>query len=273
MKRSIVLIIFLSLTFVIGCDHGSIMKKFANPKDEAEARSYIDLLRNSKFDEIEKAIDPTIKVPNVRETNLKMHTLIPDQEPISIKVVGFQTHYSADYSTVNVTFEYQFSDRWLLANAALKRKDGVTTLVGLNVIPLQDSLENINAFTLANKSILHYLFLIITVFIALFSIYTLVLCIKTKPLPKKWLWIIFILIGAGKVGINWTSGEIFYMVLAVQLFSAAASAQLYNPWVISFSLPIGAIIFLIRRNQYKLVSHADSQKRGEEVEINTKPEV
>jgi asparagine N-glycosylation enzyme membrane subunit Stt3 len=66
---------------------------------------------------------------------------------------------------------------------------------------------------------------------------------------RKWLWILFILFGFGKLSINWTTGQWGVMVLAAQLFSASAAAAYFGPWIVSVSLPVGAVLFLIKRRR------------------------
>jgi len=61
------------------------------------------------------------------------------------------------------------------------------------------------------------------------------------------LWGLFILFGIGKVAVNWTTGQWEASPLALQLFSASAGASLNGPWVFAVSLPLGAIVFLLRR--------------------------
>ena len=83
----------------------------------------------------------------------------------------------------------------------------------------------------------------------LITLYALVLCVKTKPLKRKWLWILFILVGFGQFVINWSTGEFQIAPLALQLFSASALASPYGPWIIAVSLPIGAALFIDRRRK------------------------
>jgi hypothetical protein len=94
---------------------------------------------------------------------------------------------------------------------------------------------------------MQYFVLALAVFFPLLTLYALVLCAKT-PLPRrKWPWVLFILLGIGKLAVNWTTGSWGMTPVAVQLFSASATAPLYGQWTVAVSLPLGAIIFLVRR--------------------------
>jgi hypothetical protein len=251
-----VALIFLALA--TGCSQERMMTAVTPSGDEQAARSYIDLLREHKFDQIQNDIDPEVRTPKLHETLVEMATMIPPQTPISLKVVGANTFSSPSFYKSNITFEYQFPGKWLLANVAVQKKDGVSTIVGFNVKGIPDSLENLNSFKLRGKGILQYAVLAGTILAPLFSLYVLVLCARTKIPKRKWLWIIFILFGIGKFAVNWTTGQWGFMPVSIQLFSAAASAPPYGAWTLSISLPLGAIWFLLRKNNFDLAASQQS---------------
>jgi len=245
------------LVVIGGCDQATMMKTMTPAEDEQAARGYIDLLRTNQFARIEEDLNPDIKTPNVHDTLIKMAALIPSQDPQSVKVVGSNISQSPELYQSNITFEYQFPNKWLLANVARQKKDGVTTIIGLNVTPISDSLENLNKFTLSGKSPLHYAVLFAVVLVPLFTLFVLVLCIRTRMKRRKWLWIILIILGFGKFTINWTTGQWSITPLAIQLFGASTYSPPYGAWVLSASLPLGAILFLLVR---KMLSEAASKR-------------
>jgi len=252
--RSIYLIgISLALWAISGCDQTSMMNKMTPPEDEALAKNYINFLRGNKFELIEKDFDPSLKGPNIRETLVSMAALMPAQQPISVKVVGAQVSNLSmngkNSSNTNITFEYQFPGKWLLVNVATQKKDGGFSIVGFRVTPITDSLENLNRFTLTGKSPLHYAVLMLAILFPLFILCVLVLCIRTKMEKRKWLWIIFIVLGVGQFAVNWTTGQWNLNLLHLQLLGAGAFSPLYGAWIVSVSLPLGAIVFLFRRKK------------------------
>jgi hypothetical protein len=249
MKRAIYLIGILILVMVAGCDRDTMIKKMTPPEDEAIARGAIDLLRQKEFEQIEKDIDPSLRNAGLHDNLVKMNALLPAEDPETIKVVGVQITQSQDSRMTIITYEYAYPGKWLLINVAVQKKGGSSTIVGFNINQLPDSLENLNRFTLVDLSGLQYLVLALAIFLPLFSLYTLVLCIRSKLGKRKWLWIIFILLGFGTFSLNWTTGETSFQILSVQILSAAANAAPYGPWTISISLPLGAILFLLLRGR------------------------
>lgn len=241
---------------MVGCSQEAFLNKIAPPAQQEIARGYIEKLRNRDFTVIEKVMDPSIAGQLEGGVLAKMADLFPKGEPTSAKLVGanrFST--DKDGTTLNLTYEFQFGDRFLLTNVATKTKEGVETIVGFRVQPLPLSLEAQNRFTLSNKTALQYAVLAAAVASALFTLYALVICVRTKLARRKWLWILFILFGFGKIMVNWTTGAWDFRILSFQLFSAAAFADYFGPWIISVALPIGAAVFLNRRKTLEVSAH------------------
>jgi hypothetical protein len=133
-------------------------------------------------------------------------------------------------------------------------KDGKLSIVGLHVYPEKEPLEAQNRFRWAGKSALEYAVFAYGVAAMLFTVVVLIVAAKTKMRRRKWLWILFILFGVGKISVNWATGHWGIALLAVQLLSFSAYAEYFGPWTLSVSLPIGAILFLIRRNSLRLLN-------------------
>ncbi|MEI7037627.1 hypothetical protein WAT24_12735 [Fulvimonas yonginensis] len=234
-----------------GCDHAGRLKAVSSPAEEKLATHYIDLLRAHRYGQIEQDMDRALQTPALHEQVVAMARILPAPAPLSVKLVGVTTFEGSGLRQSNHTFEYQYPDRWLLINVAVQRKDGAATIVGFHVQQLTSSLEEANRFRLAGKSPLHYLVLTGAVLVPLLCLFALVACIRT-PLPhRKWLWILFILLGVCSLSINWTTGEWRFLPVSFQLFGAAAFQPAYGPWTVSVSLPLGAIWFLARRKRFR----------------------
>jgi hypothetical protein len=245
-------LLFSMLLVALGaCSQQNMLQKFASPAEQSAARHYIDLLRQGRYEVIEAAMDPTIGGPSLHVTLVSMAALIPAGEPTSVTLVGANRMKASGSETVNLTFEYNFSGKWILANVATKRDSGPTTIVGFHIYPQSESLEQQSKFVLGGKSAFQYLALGLAIILPLFTLLALVICIKTKLKGRKWPWVLFIIFGIGKFALNWRTGQWGYSFLNIQLLSAGAFAPLYGPWTIFLSIPAGAIVFLMRRKQLK----------------------
>jgi hypothetical protein len=240
--------------FLVGCDEAALMKKWTPPEAEKIARSYVDLLRQREFDRIERDLDASIKDSNVRDTFAKMAAIFPTGDPQSVKVVGAHIFRGQGYATTDITLEYQFPSKWLLVSVTTQSKGNVSTVTGFHVNPMPDSLENLYKFSLLGKGTGQYLVLICGVCALLFSLYVLVLCIRTKIGKTKWRWMLFILVGLMRFAVNWTTGEFTFTPIAFNLPCVAATRPLYGPWTLAVYLPVGAILFLNHRRKKKAAS-------------------
>jgi hypothetical protein len=262
-----VLLILVLLT-VTGCSQDELLQKFAPKEDQAFAEHCIDLLINRRFDEFEQLSDTSIKSQNLRTTLQKMSDFFPTEKQTSIKLVGAHQSMSALYSaaasdhsySTDLIYEYRFPTKLLLINVNIQRKNGHTGIVGFHVRPEDRGMEEQNRFHIGmDNSILALPMLLLAVFLPIFTIYTLIVCIRTELSGKKWPWIFFIIFGFGKITLNWTTGQFMIAPFFVQLLSASAIAEPYGPWMISISLPVGAIVFLRKMKQARLISNAPKE--------------
>jgi hypothetical protein len=245
---------FVAIAFCLclaGCTRAQLMKRITPREDESFARRYVELLRQQAFDQVEHVLDPSIAGSDVRNKLATMVGLFPSGDPKSTKVVAFSFRPGRESSTHWLTLEYEFPDKWLLVAISIQRKGGASTIAGLSVTPLADSLEHVNRFSLVGKSALQYAVLGLALVAAIFSFYVFVVCLRTKRQNRKWLWAIFILAGVGKLGVNWTTGALQFTPLAINIPCAGGSAMtVYGPWVVSVYAPLGAIVYLMKRRKH-----------------------
>ena len=89
------------------------------------------------------------------------------------------------------------------------------------------------------------------IFIPIFILFAVVQCIRTLMPRRKWLWIIFILVGVTEFQLNWTTGEIGFKLLNVSLLAAGfAKFSPVSPLILKVGVPLGAIIFLLERSRW-----------------------
>jgi hypothetical protein len=262
MKRPILASVGLGGLFLAalsGCNQATLMQKTIPQEDEAITRRYVDDLRQNRLNQIEQDLDPGLKDSNMHGTLASMAAMFPAQEPVSTKVVGFRS-FLGNIRRTEITLDYEYPQKWLLAEVVTQKSGGATSIVGIHVTPIANSLENLNRFTLVGKGATQYAILSLAVLAPLLSLSVLVLCIKTRMGKKKWVWLIFVVLSVGKLVVNWTTGQVFFIPLAIQVPAGGANAQLYGPWLVYVSIPLGAIIFLIMRKS--LVEPVQQTQQG-----------
>jgi len=229
------------------------------PEDEQAARHYVDLLRQGDFARIAADTDPAVRPSLSRDALAKMAAAIPPGEPASVKVVAAAalTGETADggFTQNMLTLEYAYPDaapaRWLVVGVALRKAavgGAAPTLAGFRITPLPSDLATLNRFTLAGKTPLHYLVLVLALVIPVFTLYAAFVLIRT-PLDtwKKALWMAAIVAAVGRFTIDWTFGLWSLKPFSLLLFGTAAYAPPYGAWQVSFGLPLGAAAFLLWR--------------------------
>ncbi|MFV1998254.1 MAG: hypothetical protein ACC641_09625, partial [Acidiferrobacterales bacterium] len=251
MKTLIKMFAVTTLLLTASCSFEELTDKVI-PKQESEfAQDYLLVLRDKDFDYVKKYIDPG-DGNSITDAKLRqISEYFPGGELLSTKIIGLQVSLFDSKWQGKFSFEFQFTDGWALANIILRRSGDVLSVVGFNVIRTEASQKDINKFTLTGKSALQYFVLLLAVVAPLFILITTYFCIRT-PIPKwKWLWVLFILVGFGSISINWTTGQFGFQPLSLKLLSASAvAAGSFAPWIISTSIPLGAILFWFKRHTY-----------------------
>jgi Phospholipase_D-nuclease N-terminal len=236
----------LATILACGCTKQELIQKFAPAQDQAMAKEYMDDLREGAIDRIEAHVDPSMQSPTLPATLQRMAALVPHETPDSVKLVGALSMRASGRTTRTLTFEYGFHGTWVLLSVVTQDLSGRTTLMGLHIQRLDRSVEELNRFTLLGKSTLEYTIFILAILLPLLTLYALVVCVRRKPPGRKWPWIVFILFGVGKVAVNWTTGAWAVIPISFQLFSASAVRPLYGAWTLAVSIPLGAIVFLLK---------------------------
>lgn len=241
----------LLVIFIVGCSARSVMEHAA-PETAQEAKTNFDYLRHEQYSQIEPSLDASIDRTDLASRLQEMAAMIPAGEPISEKTVGaYASCETRKGCFTRVTLEYQFTSKWLLVEMIVHRQNGKSSITSFQVAPESTSLEEANRFTLIDKGAEQYIIFGGALVSILVTLWALVVCIRTPFRRRKWLWILFVLIGIGRVGVNWTTGAIFYRILFIYIPPAMIDNSLYGPWMVAVSLPLGALIFLMMRDKLR----------------------
>jgi hypothetical protein len=247
-----------SLTKLIGYDRAKMLRMTVSQEDERFAHDYVENIRQRRFALLETDLDPGVNNKPEAETNLeKMAAIFPPREPVSAKLVlGNVIHHRDSSTTSDLGLEYEFSHasestqnppKWVLAEVVMETTGSKRTVKRVTFTPVSEPLEETNAFTLEAKGLSQYAVLLLATLAVVFSAYAFVQCIRTKPLKRKWAWLILISIGVCSLTVNWTTGQCSFTALAFHVIPSSAFCTAYGPWIVGVSFPIGAVAFLLRR--------------------------
>lgn len=235
------------LAILSGCDPQQTIEKFASDSDKRRAVELIEMMRAGKVDALARKFTRSLQTPDLRSTLAGMPALMPAGEPRKRTLVGAWINVMNGVRSSNLTYQYDFGDRWFMVNCAYVESGPEVGIVGMRINPLPAPLKAQPDFGLRGKSPLQYAVLVAGFLNLALVLLALVRCVVDRNLPRKWLWVIFILVGVSQISVDWSSGAWEFHYFWFLLFSASAVFQPYGSWVVSVALPVGALVYLMRR--------------------------
>ena len=256
-------VVLLAATLLCGCSPNDfirrMMDRMAPTEDVALAMTTFAALRAGDFTAVIERLDPQFVTSDTESDLAQMATILNQGELVEIELIGTNLHSTPDRRRTVLTYQYQLTDGWALASMVIDTVGEQKSIYGINVQPLPTSLAEVNAFTLTGKSLRHYVMLGFAIAVPLFILWTVYLCARTK-IEKKALWIFFILIGITRIQLNWTTGQMGFQPIGFQIPGAGISKMgLYAPWILTVSVPLGAIWFQIKRRKQRTAG-ADTEQ-------------
>jgi len=237
--------LFVSLA---GCDQQAAFERFIPKEESALAKQVLARFFANDSAATERQLDPSVITPSVHAALEQMAAMFPPEPAKRVTTVGANTLAVDQVTTYNLTFEHEFSHAWLLSNVVLRKRGTHTTVLGLHVSPMTQSLEAQNRFTFAGKGALHYVVFALAIAIPVFIVFTLVLCARTRIARRKWLWLIFVALGVVQLSLSWTDGSFAVRPLQFALLgSGYVRSGPYAPFIFNISFPLGAVVFLLKR--------------------------
>ena len=230
-----------------GCNQDELLQKFTTPEDQLTATEQIDLLRDHHFELLESRMDPSIRTPGLRAMLENMARALPPGAPSERKLVGAYASIDNGQRSTNLTWQYRYGQKYVLASCAFARRGDQLVILGMEVRPLAASLESASRLDFKNKSLRHYLVALAALLAPLLTLAALIACVLDRKLERKWAWVLFIILGVSQTSLNWTSGEIDFSPASVLLFSVGWAAGIYSPWTVSVAVPVGAVAYVVRR--------------------------
>ncbi len=247
LEKSAAVLLLLGLS---GCKVGWLLERIA-PDAIRDGKGYFEELRQRQVDQILQSFDPSEDKDRLRGELGKVIALVPQQEPLGVETLGVTAECKGTgVCTKLITLEYKYPDRWILFQVKVSNRSGDYSITNLYVEPESMPLESISQFTLRGKSWLHYAILLMNLLSIGLAFYALVLCIRTPIKKRKWLWIIITILGIGKLGIEWSSGELWYKVFHISILPGGWGFELDGPFMYA-SIPAGAILFLLMRSRLR----------------------
>lgn len=247
-KRTVITISILFIfcfLFINGCNQIS-----APPEADILGKNYINLLHKADF---EIAIQShASNIANIDMSKMDEITKPIQEEPFSVELIQSNKEFT-NANRYDLFYGINANNKYFLLTLITDNTGGENKIAGFNIKQLDKSAKELSTFTLSDKTPIHYLIFALAIIIPIFILSALIICIKTPIKKHKWLWIIFILLGLGTIKLNWTTSELGFQPISFLLFGVGGFKDIIptTPWIISISLPLGAVIFLLQKNKIK----------------------
>lgn len=178
-------------------------------------------------------------------------------ETDSASLVGWNVVHS-QVIRGELTYELKAGTRWMLITVGMTGDTLHLRISSFMWLYSSQSLAEHNRFSLASRSVGQYAYLLLAVLAAVTSLTGAIVAYRYR---LGWRWIVLALLGVTKASIDWTTGDQSFNWFSLQVLGAGiARGGPVAPWIVSFSLPAGAIAVLLRLPQLRATIKAVDQR-------------
>jgi hypothetical protein len=222
-----------------------------DPKAEAVADAIYRDVQSGRAAEIQARLTPAAAAVVTREQIQALKAYAPPGAPSDRRLISWEFFAGTDGQMRRLVYELDYPSEAVLYRLTLKRPSDAAPW-RVESFHLQRATHTDlrqNRFTLVGRSLGQLLFLAMAVLSPLLMLIAVTTVIRAPKFKRKWLWAIMAFVGVGSATMNWATGASNFQPLMLSLIGAGATHQGFLgffPWVLKFTLPIGAIAALWR---------------------------
>lgn len=161
----------------------------------------------------------------------------------------------AELRVYQIRNKYQFG----LLHLKFQDRNNQTFLVHIEFFPSKGDIHEARKLLLNRFSWQHALFWIAIIATFGLTLYCIYLIIRLRMVMHVG-WILLLLVNVVKFSLEWSTGELSLNILTINLPAYGFSQVGSDPWVLRFSIPVGAIIFF---RKYSKVLQSSKPIRAE----------
>jgi hypothetical protein len=244
-KTAIRLLLALCLLIPLAACQG----RSITAQQDAELRGVFDQVRRGDLEGVEAAFDPQYVKPTLHAGLPDMRSMIPPGQPQIQRLNAASDTDRQGRLNYGASYEYDYPGSALLTQIEMRQdKAGRKTITALRVVRAEPHLVDHYRFSLLGKTPQNYLFLVLVALAPLLGIWGIVAVWRAPDLPRKWkpLWTLAMALGFMDLTMDWANGDVVIQVVSLHiLYVTASKFGPLSPWMISTSLPLASIAFLI----------------------------
>jgi hypothetical protein len=243
MLRSIprLLALLFALPLLAACHEG------VTPRQDADLRAVYEKMRANDLAGVETQFDPQFKRPNLHQGLAFMQGMIPPQAP-TVRVLKSISQPGPDGSTdYGAQYEFDYPSTAVLAQIEMRQdKAGRKTITAVQLRQAPVGIAHAFDFGLTGKKSYQYVFLVLMALSPAFGIWGLVHLWRAPDIKWKFFWALAMLLGFMDLTMDWRTGDVVLNLAYIHPFWIyARKFGPLSPWMLSTSLPLAAIAFLL----------------------------
>jgi hypothetical protein len=243
MLRSVLrlLALALCLPLLAACQKGLA------PQQDADLRAVYGKMKANDLAGIEGQFDPQYKRPTLHQGLQFMQGMIPPDTPKVRILKGLSEpgpNGSTDYGAL---YEYDYASTAVLAQIEMRQdKAGRKTITAVQLRQAPVGIAHAFDFTLTGKKYYQYIFLFLMALAPGFGVWGLYALWRARDIRWKFFWTLAMLLGFMDLTMDWRTGDVVLNVAYIHpLWIYARKFGPLSPWMLSTSLPLAAIAFLL----------------------------
>lgn len=243
-----IILVILGL-LLASCSPAKMDDERVTPQEKSIATAFIAALQSGRIDTVKASLKPQL-YEQTQGIDRSFQAAIPKDANYNLVSVVVETNSANGIATTLKALNYEFGagTKWAVFQIVETQTPGGPQIVGWHAVPYDRQPSTSGNFTFAGKGALNYLWLVAMMLSTLTIVVTLVIVGRSHGVKRRWLWAIGSALGLGQFTLNWTTGAWGVRPLGFLLLgSAAFKASPFDAWMLSFSLPVVAVIFLLRR--------------------------
>ncbi|MBI1188955.1 MAG: hypothetical protein GC206_16745 [Alphaproteobacteria bacterium] len=216
--------------------------------DEARTHAPMAAMQARDMTALYDMLSPELRNQETRATLETMMAMVPQAAPTRVRIVSWRVRTMDRARAIEALSIYEYPDRALEVRTLMVQPDGAgaAELQAFLVTPIDAAAIEAHALRLDRVGSVHVAMALAALASLGLMLFAAVAVVRTRGFPVKWLFAILAFFGIGAAQLNWTTGEAAFFPLSINLvgFGFMRAASPLAPWMLNFTLPVGAVIVL-----------------------------
>ncbi len=247
MTKSPLRVVFLAVTLLLAL--GGCQWRALSAAQDADLRGVFEQVRRGDLAATGAAFDPQFRPPTLHADLPQWRAQMPAGTPQIQRLNQAVSKDKQGRLNYGASYEYDFPGKGLLVQVE-KRRDlaGKTTITAFRVVGAPPHIADHYRFSLTDRKPFQYAFLFLAFLSPALGLWGMAAVWRAPDIPRRFkpIWTIAMAIGFMDLTMDWANGDVFYQTANLHiLFITARKFSPVSPWMISTSLPLASIAFLL----------------------------